>query len=100
MVNQKVVLEIDEPEADQFFGVKKSVNIPHRHYAITHIQCREALKRKNPSIWADTYYVDPFKVCIDVLTQSTVNSQINQTQVESVPTNSRCGPELLQKEPR
>ena len=27
-VNQKVVLEIDEPEADQFFGVKKSVNIP------------------------------------------------------------------------
>ena len=28
MVNQKVVLEIDEAEADQFFGVKKSVNIP------------------------------------------------------------------------
>ena len=24
----KLILEIDEPEADQFFGVKKSVNIP------------------------------------------------------------------------
>ena len=28
MVNQKLVLEIEEPEADQFFRVKKSVNIP------------------------------------------------------------------------
>ena len=27
-VNHKVILEIDEPEADQFFGVKKSINIP------------------------------------------------------------------------
>ena len=114
MVNQKVVIEIDEPEADQFFGVKKSVNIPPRHYAVTHIQCRdlkeavtlrpdEALKRANPSMWADTYYVDPFKVGIDASTQSTTDPQVNQTQVESVPTspssskattptNSRCGP--------
>ena len=30
---------MDEPEADQFFGVKKSVNIPPRHYGVTHIQC-------------------------------------------------------------
>ena len=101
-VNQKVVLEIDEPEADQFFGVKKSVNIPPRHYAVTHIQCRdwkqavmlrpaEALKRTNPSMWADTYCIDPCKVGFNVLTQSTTDSQINQTQVESVPANSRCG---------
>ena len=59
MVNQKIFLEIDEPEADQFFRVKKSVNIPLRHYTITHIQRRdlkevvmlrpdEALKRANP----------------------------------------------------
>ena len=44
-------------------------------------------------MWADTYYVDPFKVGIDMSTSLTANSQINQTQVESVPTNSRCGPE-------
>ena len=25
--NYKLILEIDEPETDQFFGVKKSVNI-------------------------------------------------------------------------
>ena len=71
-----------------------------RHYAVTHIQCRdlkeavtlrpdEALKRTYPSMWADTYYVDPFKVGINASMQSTTNSQINQTQVDSVPTGSR-----------
>ena len=79
--HHKLILEIDEPEADQFFGVKKSVNIPPRHYGVTHIQCRdlqeavmlrpdEALKRTYPLMWADTYYVDPFKVsaeCIDIV---------------------------------
>ena len=54
-------------------------------------------------MWADTYYVDPFKVGINMSTQSTANPLVNQTQVESVPispnsskatkpTNSRCGP--------
>ena len=99
-VNHKVILEIDEPEADQFFGVKKSVNIPPRHYAVTYIQCRdlqeavtlrpdEALKRAYPSMWADTYYVDPFQVGIDTLTSLTADSQVNQTQVDTVPTTSR-----------
>ena len=99
-VNQKVVLEIDEPKADQFFGVKKSVSIPPRHYAVTPIQCRdlkeavtlrpdEALKRTYPSMWADAYYVDPFKVGINTSTPLTTNSQINQAQVDSVPTSSR-----------
>ena len=43
-------------------------------------------------MWADTY-VDLFKVGIDASTQPTAESQINQTQVEPAPTNSRCGPE-------
>ena len=95
--NHKLILEIDEPEADQFFGIKKSVNIPPGHYGVTHIQCRdlqeavmlrpdEALKRAYPSMWADTYYVDPFKVGINMLTLSTADSQVNQTQVDTVPT--------------
>ena len=99
-VNHKVTLEIDEPNADQFFGVKKSVNIPPRHYGVTHIQCRdlqeavtlrpdEALKRPYPSMWANTYYMDPFKVGIDALTSLTTNFQVNQTQVDIVPTTSR-----------
>ena len=88
------------PEADQFFGVKKSVTIPPRHYAVTHIQCRdlkeavtlrpdEAFKRTYPSMWADTYCVDSFKVCINASTQLTTDSQINQTQVDLGPASSR-----------
>ena len=97
--HHKLILEIDEPEADQFLGVKKSVNIPPRHYGVTNIQCRdlqeavtlrpdEALKRTYPLMWADTYYVDPFKVSTDMLTSSTADSQVNQTQVDTVPTAS------------
>ena len=52
-------------------------------------QVDEALKRKYPSMWADTYYVNPFKVSVTVLTQSTTDSQVNQTQVDSEPTASR-----------
>ena len=95
-----MILEIDEPEADQFFGVKKSVKIPPRHYGITHIQCKdlkeavmlwvdEELKRKYPSMWADAFYINPFKVSVAVLMPSTANSQVNQTHVDSVPTTSR-----------
>ena len=62
-----------------------------------HIQCRdlqdtitlrhdEALKRTYPSMWASTYYVDPFKVSADALTSLTTASQVNQTQVDTVPT--------------
>ena len=76
---------------------KKSVNIPPRHYGVTHIQCRdlqeavtlrpdEALKRTYPSMWADTYYVDPFKISANTLTLLTTDSQVNQTQVGTVPT--------------
>ena len=78
----------------------RSVKIPPRHYGITHIQCKglqeavmlwvdEALKRKYPSIWADTYYINLFKVSIATSMQSTANSQVNQTPVDSVPTASR-----------
>ena len=95
--NHKLILEIDEPETDQFFGVKKSVNIPPRHYGVTHIQCRdlqeavtlrpdEALKRTYPLMWADTYYIDPFKVSANASTSLTADSQVNQTQVDTVPT--------------
>ena len=75
----------------------RKVSIYLRHYGVTHIQCRdlqeavmlrpdEALKRAYPLMWADTYYVDPFKVGINASTSSTANSQVNQTQVDTVPT--------------
>ena len=82
-----MILEIDEPEADQFFGVKKSVKIPPRHYGITHIQCKdlneavtlwvdEELKRKYPSMWADAFYVNPFKVSVTTLMPLTTDSHM------------------------
>ena len=49
----------------------------------------EALKRAYPLMWADTYYVDPFKVGINALTSLTAKSQVNQTQVDTVPTTLR-----------
>ena len=102
--HHKLILEIDEPEADQFFGVKKSVKIPPRHYGITHIQCKdlkeavmlwvdEELKRKYPSMWADAYYINPFKVSVTMLTLLTADSQVNQTHVGSVPMTSRSEPQ-------
>ena len=98
--NHKLILEIDEPEADQFFGVQKSVSIPPRHYGVTHIQCRdlqeavmlrpdETLKRTYPSMWATTYYVNPFKVSANASTSLTANSQVNQSQVDTASTTSR-----------
>ena len=96
----KLILEIHEPEVDQSFGVKKSVKIPPRHYGIAHIQCKdlkeavmlwldEELKRKYPSMWADNYYINLFKVSVTTLMPLTANSQVNQTHVASVPMTSR-----------
>ena len=98
--HHKLILEIDEPEADQIFGIKKSVKIAPRHYGITHIQCKdlkeavilwvdEELERKYPSMWADTYYINLFKVSVTTSMLSTADSQVNQTYVDLVPTTSR-----------
>ena len=48
----------------------------------------EALKRTYPMMWADTYYIDPFKVSANVSTSSTTDYQVNQTPVDTVPTTS------------
>ena len=51
--HHKLILEIDEPEADQFFGVKKSVKIPPRYYGITHIQCKDLKKAVMTKNWKE-----------------------------------------------
>ena len=53
------------------------------------LQVDEELKRKYPSMWADTYYIKPFKVSVPALMPSTTDSQVNQTHVDSVPMASR-----------
>ena len=40
-------------------------------------------------MWADAFYINPFKVSVTALTLLTTNSQVNQTHVDSVPTTSR-----------
>ena len=41
-------------------------------------------------MWSDTYYINPFKVSVTAMSmQSTADSQVNQTQVDSEPTASR-----------
>ena len=66
---------------------------------LLHIQCRdlqeavtfrpdEAFKRTYPLMWADTYYIDPCKVSANTSTSLIANSQVNQTQVDTVPTAS------------
>ena len=49
----------------------------------------EELKRKYPSMWADTYYINLFKVSVATLMPLTADSQVNQTHVDPVPTASR-----------
>ena len=44
MINGKLVLEIEEPEADKLFTVKRSVSVPPKHYTVTHISCRDMTK--------------------------------------------------------
>ena len=93
-------MEVDEPEADKYFSLKKSVCIPPRHYAITQIQCKsltgpvtikpdQVFKRDNLSMWIDTYYVDPNQGKVTASTQLTINSQVNNTQVDqdNIPSN-------------
>ena len=55
----KVILQVEEPEASKYISVRKSIKIPPRHYAVTHIWCKkpkglvtikpdEVFRRENP----------------------------------------------------
>ena len=59
-VKGKLIMEVDEPEADKYFSLRKSICISPRHYAITQIQCKsltepitikpdQVFKRDNPN---------------------------------------------------
>ena len=50
------------------------------------LQIDEALKREHTLVWADTCYVNLFKLGTNALMQSTTDSQVNQTQVDTIPT--------------
>ena len=56
----RLIMEIEEPEASKYLPVQKSIKIPPRHYAVTHLYCKkpmgpvsikpdQAFRRDNPS---------------------------------------------------
>ena len=80
----KFIIEVEEPEASKYLPLRKSVRIPPRHYAVTHLYCKkpegpisikpdEAFRRGNPSAWTDTYYMDPHRASSDESTTSTAD---------------------------
>ena len=37
----KFIIEVEEPEASKYLPLRKSVRIPPRHYAVTHLYCKK-----------------------------------------------------------
>ena len=87
-------MEVLEPEAGyKFFSIKKGICIPFRYYTVTQIECNslknaitirpdKVFKRENPSMWIDTYHVDPNQVAVDTSLPSTANTQVNNLDSE------------------
>ena len=59
----------------------------------------KTLRQDNPSMWADTYYVDPFKVRVNELTPVPADTQVNNTQSSTVPSTSSTGQDVPDVEP-
>ena len=79
----KLIIEVEEPEASKYISVRKSMKIPPRHYAVTHLWCKkpkgpvtikpdQVFSREYPSAWMDTFYMDPNH---NKVTASTINHQ-------------------------
>ena len=59
----KVIIQIEEPEAGKYISVRKSLKIPPRHYAVTHIWCK---KPKGPvTIKPDEAFRSKKPLCLD-----------------------------------
>ena len=66
----KLIIKVEEPEASKYISVRRSMKIPPRHYAVTHLWCKkpegpvtikpdQIFAREYPSAWMDTFYMDP-----------------------------------------
>ena len=86
----KVIIQIEEPEAGKYISVRKSLKIPPRHYAVTHIWCKkpkgpvtikpdEVFRSKNPSAWMDTFYMDPNHDMVTTSSLSTADTQVKSS---------------------
>ena len=99
----KLIIEVKEPEASKYISVRKSMKIPLRHYAVTHLWCKkpkgpvtiksdQVFAREYPSTWMDTFYMDPNHDKVVVLTPSTANTQVKSSQSTNVDPKSNLDP--------
>ena len=99
----RLIMKIEEPEASKYLPVQKSIKIPPRHYAVTHLYCKkpkgpfsikpdQAFRRDNPSAWTDTYYIDPRHDKTTTLTALTASPQIHDIEINEVGNESIQGP--------
>ena len=91
----KLIIKVKEPEASKYISVRKSMKIPLRHYAVTHLWCKkpkgpvtikpdQVFAREYPSAWMDTFYMDPNCNKVAASTPSTTNTQVNSSQSTNV----------------
>ena len=87
----KLIIKVEEPEASKYISVRKSMKIPPRHYAVTHLWCKkpkglvtikpdQVFAREYPSTWMDTFYMDPNHNKVTVSTPSTADTQVSSSQ--------------------
>ena len=99
----KVIIQIEEPEAGKYISVRKSLKIPPRHYAVTHIWCKkpkglvtikpdEVFRSENPSAWMDTFYMDPNHDMVAVSSSSTADTQVKSSHSVSADPESPLDP--------
>ena len=91
----KLIIKVEEPEASKYISVRKSMKIPPRHYAVTHLWCKkpkgpvtikpdQVFAREYPSTWMDTFYMDPNHNKVTASTPSTTNTQVRSSQSTNV----------------
>ena len=99
----KLIIKVEEPEASKYISVRKSMKIPLRHYAVTHLWCKkpkglvtikpdQVFAREYPSTWMDTFYMDPNCNKVTTSTLSTVHTQVNSSQSTNVDPKSNLDP--------
>ena len=87
----KLIIKVEEPEASKYISVRKSMKIPPRHYAVTHLWCKkpkgpvtikpdQVFAREYPSAWMDTFYMDPNRNKVAALTPLTADTQVSSSQ--------------------
>ena len=92
-----------EPEASKYISVRKSMKIPLRHYAVTHLWCKkhkglvtikpdQVFAREYPSTWMDTFYMDPNHDKFAALTPLTADTQVKSSQSTTVDPKSNLDP--------